>query len=112
MSIRPKKSLGQHFLKDDNIITKIADAVPAEATERVIEIGAGTGALTEALLERGDDIVAGELDERAVALLNEKLGDLRVHHESVLDSDWEQHYACKSNTQVVVNPLYYKHYLT
>src|SRR5699024_5432686 len=107
MSIRPKKSLGQHFLKDDNIITKIADAVPAEATERVIEIGAGTGALTEALLERFDDIIAVELDERAVALLNEKFGDLSVHHQNVLDIDWRQLSAGKPNTHVVGNLPYY-----
>jgi len=107
MSIKPKKSLGQHFLKDDNIITKIAEAVPMEAAERVIEIGAGTGALTEALLERFDDVVAVELDERAVALLNEKFGDLRVYHQNVLDIDWRQLSAGKPNTYVVGNLPYY-----
>ncbi|NIT59097.1 MAG: ribosomal RNA small subunit methyltransferase A, partial [Aliifodinibius sp.] len=44
MSIRPKKSLGQHFLTDENIINKIAEAIPAKAGDRVIEIGPGTGA--------------------------------------------------------------------
>lgn len=107
MSIRPKKSLGQHFLTDPNIIDKIADAVPATPGDRVIEIGPGTGALTEALLERFDDLLAVELDERAIALLNEKFDGLTIHHENVLDVDWKQLSIGKEHTHVVGNLPYY-----
>ncbi|MGE5424750.1 MAG: 16S rRNA (adenine(1518)-N(6)/adenine(1519)-N(6))-dimethyltransferase RsmA [Syntrophothermus sp.] len=48
--VRPKKHLGQHFLKDENIARKIIDCLPPETT-RVVEVGAGTGVLTKYLLE-------------------------------------------------------------
>lgn len=107
MSIRPKKSLGQHFLTDENIIEKIADAVAAQNGERVIEIGAGTGALTEVLLEKYDDVVAVELDQRAVEVLQNKFEGLEIHHENVLDVEWENLSAGKDKTHVVGNLPYY-----
>lgn len=107
MSIRPKKSLGQHFLTDDNIIAKIADAISAEKGERVIEIGPGTGALTGALLERFTDVVAVELDQRAIELLEQKFENLEIHHQNVLDIDWNKLSVGKENTHVVGNLPYY-----
>ncbi|WP_372634914.1 16S rRNA (adenine(1518)-N(6)/adenine(1519)-N(6))-dimethyltransferase RsmA [Fodinibius sp.] len=107
MSIRPKKSLGQHFLTDENIIEKIADAIPAEAGERVIEIGPGTGALTGALVRRFDDLLAVELDERAIELLHRKFEGLEIRHANVLDVDWGELSAGKSKTHVVGNLPYY-----
>ena len=107
MSIRPKKSLGQHFLTDDNIIAKIAEAIPAKEGERVIEIGPGTGALTEALVDQFKDIVAVELDERAIEVLEEKFEGLDIHHENVLDVNWEDLSIGKEKTHVVGNLPYY-----
>lgn len=107
MSIRPKKSLGQHFLTDDNIIEKIADAVPAKEGDRIVEIGPGTGALTEALVERYEDVVAVELDQRAIEVLEEKFEDLEIHHENVLEADWEKYSIGKEKTHVVGNLPYY-----
>ena len=107
MSIKPKKSLGQHFLTDDNIIEKIADAVPANEGERVIEIGPGTGALTGALLERFEDVVAVELDQRAIEVLEHKFSKLEIHHENVLEVDWEALSVGKERTHVVGNLPYY-----
>ncbi|MEL7832536.1 16S rRNA (adenine(1518)-N(6)/adenine(1519)-N(6))-dimethyltransferase RsmA [Fodinibius sp. Rm-B-1B1-1] len=107
MSIRPKKSLGQHFLTDENIIQKIADAIPADEGERVIEIGPGTGALTGALLDRFEDLVAVELDQRAIEVLEQKFDDLEIHHENVLDVNWEELSIGKEKTHVVGNLPYY-----
>lgn len=107
MSIQPKKSLGQHFLTDKNIIDKIAEAIPAKPGERVIEIGPGTGALTEALLHRFDDLLAVELDDRAIALLNKKFDGLTIHHKNVLDIDWKELSKGKEHTHVVGNLPYY-----
>ena len=107
MGIRPKKSLGQHFLTDDNIIQKIADAIPAEEGHRVIEIGPGTGALTEALVDRYEDLLAVELDERAIEVLEHKFDDLKIHHNNVLEVDWEQLSIGKEKTHVVGNLPYY-----
>src|SRR5690606_14958910 len=88
MSVRPKKSLGQHFLRDPNTIRKIAAAVGAPAGAPVVEIGPGTGALTEELLRHHPDLTAVEVDERAVAHLREALPGLDVRHQDVLDADW------------------------
>ncbi|MDX1586376.1 MAG: 16S rRNA (adenine(1518)-N(6)/adenine(1519)-N(6))-dimethyltransferase RsmA [Balneolaceae bacterium] len=105
--IRPKKSLGQHFLTDPNIIEKIASSIPAEKGHRVIEIGPGTGALTEALLDRFEDVHAVELDQRAIEVLKEKYPELPVHHSDVLDVKWEELSIGKEKTHVVGNLPYY-----
>lgn len=107
MSIRPKKSLGQHFLTDQNIIEKIASSVMAEDGHRVIEIGPGTGALTEALLDRFVDVHAVELDQRAIKVLEEKYPQLPVHHQDVLKVDWSELSIGKKKTHVVGNLPYY-----
>ena len=88
MSVRPKKSLGQHFLHDPNTIRKIAAAVQAPPEAPVVEIGPGTGALTEELLRHYPDLTAIEVDERAVEHLHETLPALDVRHRDVLEVDW------------------------
>jgi 16S rRNA (adenine1518-N6/adenine1519-N6)-dimethyltransferase len=88
MPVRPKKSLGQHFLRDPNTIRKIAAAVEAPADAPVVEIGPGTGALTEELLRHYADLTAVEVDERAVEHLRDAFPGLDVRHRDVLDVDW------------------------
>ena len=88
MSVRPKKSLGQHFLRDPNTIRKIAAAVGAPEGAPVVEIGPGTGALTEELLRLYPDLTAVEVDERAVEHLRDALPGLDVRHHDVLETDW------------------------
>lgn len=105
--IRPKKSLGQHFLNDQNIIAKIAESIPAGEGDRVIEIGPGTGALTEVLLQDFDDVHAVELDQRAIEVLKEKYPKLPVYHLDVLKVDWNVLAIGKEKTHVVGNLPYY-----
>lgn len=107
MSLKPKKSLGQHFLTDENIIQKIADAIPAHSGHRVVEIGPGTGALTGELIKRFDDLLVVELDQRAIEVLEHKFEDLEIRHENVLDVDWEAVSIGKGKTHVVGNLPYY-----
>jgi 16S rRNA (adenine1518-N6/adenine1519-N6)-dimethyltransferase len=65
-----KKSLGQHFLKDENICRKIFSALEAQPFTRLLEVGPGGGALTKYLLEmKGIDFKAVELDEEKVNYL-------------------------------------------
>jgi 16S rRNA (adenine1518-N6/adenine1519-N6)-dimethyltransferase len=59
---RPRKRLGQHFLADERVLGRIADAVGATPADTVVEIGAGRGALTAILAERAGRVVAVELD--------------------------------------------------
>lgn len=107
MSIRPKKSLGQHFLTDQNIIRKIVDAIPAGLDHQVVEIGPGTGALTEFLLQRFDNLEVVELDDRAVELLEKKFPELKIHHQDVLKIDWKELAIGAEYTHVVGNLPYY-----
>ena len=67
-----RKSLGQHFLNDRRILTRIADALELEGSETVIEIGPGRGALTELLLTRARQVIAIEYDRALAAVLRER----------------------------------------
>ena len=69
---RPKRRrLGQNFLRDPNTARLIVDALDAPAGARVVEIGPGTGALTEHLIDRHPGLTVLEVDERAVAVLDD-----------------------------------------
>jgi 16S rRNA (adenine1518-N6/adenine1519-N6)-dimethyltransferase len=67
--------LSQHFLHDRNIARRIAEAIPAPAGSRVVEIGPGHGALTEPLLARGFRVLAVELDRVMAEELRRRWGD-------------------------------------
>jgi 16S rRNA (adenine1518-N6/adenine1519-N6)-dimethyltransferase len=71
--LRPRHALGQNFLIDKNLIIKLVEAAELGPGELVLEVGPGTGALTEALLERGVGVVACELDRHLAELLRERL---------------------------------------
>ena len=62
MKHRPKKSLGQHFLTDKNMIAKILRAIDAKPEEKLLEIGPGEGALTNILIQSGCALTSLELD--------------------------------------------------
>ena len=68
--VRPKKHLGQHFLKDENIARKIADTLSLEGYDQVLEIGPGMGVLTKYLLEKPVDVYAMDLDSESIVYLN------------------------------------------
>ena len=70
-----KKSFGQNFLIDTSAVKKIVEAAEIQKWETVLEIGPGTGLLTEALVAAGAKIVAIELDHDLIAPLTEKFGD-------------------------------------
>lgn len=70
--LSPKKALGQNFLIDHNLIKKLVDASGVGPGSVVLEVGPGTGTLTEELLARGCRVVAGELDDELAELLRER----------------------------------------
>lgn len=72
--IRPLKQFGQNYLKDKNILINIAEEISPKQGDNIIEIGPGTGALTDELLKRIDHIKAAEIDTRVAAPLKEKYG--------------------------------------
>lgn len=97
--MQAKKSLGQHFLTDPNIIRKIADSVSPKPGGRIIEIGPGTGAVTDVLLQRYPQLEVIEVDPRAVNLLREKHPQLTIHHTDILKVDWRQGLAASASAE-------------
>ncbi|KAA0215389.1 MAG: ribosomal RNA small subunit methyltransferase A [Leptolyngbya sp. PLA3] len=71
--LSPKKSLGQNFLIDHNLIRRLVDAAEVRQDSLVLEVGPGTGTLTEELLDRGCRVVACELDDHLCDLLLDRL---------------------------------------
>ena len=85
-----KKSFGQNFLTDTNILQKIVDTAEIDKNVNIIEIGPGIGALTEFLAENAAEVVAFEIDERLVPILEDTLRDhdnIKVINEDVLKAD-------------------------
>lgn len=74
--LRPKRSLGQNFLIDHNLIRKLVDAANLRAGELVLEVGPGTGTMTEELLSRGVEVIACELDDALAAMNRERIPEL------------------------------------
>ena len=71
--IQLKKSLGQNFLVDQNIIDKIIASADLTSDDHVIEIGPGIGSLTQRLAEEAKKVWAIELDERFIKILEDNL---------------------------------------
>ena len=69
MEIKAKKSLGQNFLKDENILKIICESVTTNNKDLIIEIGPGTGALTKYLVNKNSKLVCYEIDTRMKDIL-------------------------------------------
>ena len=85
-----KKSFGKNFLTETNILQKIVDTAEIDKNVNVIEIGPGIGALTEFLAENAAEVMAFEIDERLVPILEDTLRDhdnIKVINEDVLKAD-------------------------
>lgn len=83
-----KKSLGQNFLRDRSFLTPILHAAQLSPADKVLEIGPGKGALTEALAEQTDCLVAVELDERLIEPLRQHFAPqphVHVIHADILE---------------------------
>ena len=75
--VKPKKSLGQHFLTDLSIAEAIADTLASYKGMPVLEVGPGMGVLTRFLLDKGHDLTVVELDPESVEYLQEHFPELR-----------------------------------
>jgi 16S rRNA (adenine1518-N6/adenine1519-N6)-dimethyltransferase len=87
---RAKRRLGQHFLADPRILARIADALEAGPTDRVLEIGPGPGGLTGALLERAGQVIAIEKDRDLIPSLRERFPQVRLVEGDALHLDWHE----------------------
>lgn len=84
---RPKKSLGQHFLKDQHVIEQIIEKADFGQTDNVLEIGPGFGALTIPLARLVNRVVAVEKDSQVIEMLREKLNTSNISNVSLLNND-------------------------
>jgi 16S rRNA (adenine1518-N6/adenine1519-N6)-dimethyltransferase len=94
--LTPRKRLGQNFLHDRSFLKRMLDAAEVGHRDEVLEIGAGTGVLTDSLLERARRVVAVELDDSLVDLLRSRLGsapNLELWHGNALDFDPGAHFS-------------------
>ncbi|ARD76101.1 16S rRNA (adenine(1518)-N(6)/adenine(1519)-N(6))-dimethyltransferase RsmA [Staphylococcus xylosus] len=109
-----KKSLGQNFLIDVNIIHNIIEASDIDADTGVIEIGPGMGSLTEQLAKNAKEVVAFEIDQRLIPVLKDTMGpydNVTVINEDILKADIAhyvaEHFSKCKKIMVVANLPYY-----
>lgn len=109
-----KKSLGQNFLMEPQILQDMLTAAAVDKTTDVIEIGPGIGALTEFLAEYGRRVLTYELDQRLLAVLETELAtypNVTVKHQDILTAnvtaDIQAHFPDSERLAVVANLPYY-----
>ena len=96
--VKPKKHLGQHFLKDKNIAHKIAQTLQTNQYDFVLEIGPGMGVMTKFLLqEQNKPVYVVEIDPESVQYLNKHFPDLKNHiiNEDFLKINLFEHFLGK-----------------
>ena len=91
--LRPSRALGQNFLVDPNTAERIVRLAGVGPGDRVVEIGAGLGSLTNALAAAGADVTAVEVDRRLVEVLREEVAatGVRVVEGDATRLDWSSH---------------------
>jgi 16S rRNA (adenine1518-N6/adenine1519-N6)-dimethyltransferase len=105
----PRKRLGQHFLHDPAVITKIVDAIAPLPGDCLVEIGSGRGALTRPLIERLDVLHVVEIDERlgdALERASASPGKLRLYRADALKFDFGSLVSEPDSLRVVGNLPY------
>jgi 16S rRNA (adenine1518-N6/adenine1519-N6)-dimethyltransferase len=109
-----KKSLGQNFLIDPNILRNIVSHADLTENTGVIEIGPGIGALTEHLARNAGKVVAFEIDGRLLPVLEDTLSpynNVTIIHQDILEADliqvMSEHFADYDHVVVVANLPYY-----
>lgn len=107
---RPKKSLGQNFLKDENIARKIVDSMELSQDDCVLEIGPGTGVLTKYLVEQAGSLTAVEIDNTLAPQLQDKFSGFpgfQLIHQDVLKSSFSEILGSTKNWRAVANLPYH-----
>jgi 16S rRNA (adenine1518-N6/adenine1519-N6)-dimethyltransferase len=121
--VRAKKSLGQHFLKDEKIASSIVERfLETNVSKSVLEVGPGMGVLTKYLArEKELNFYAIELDERMISYLQVEFPSLgkNLFHESILDFDFDKvegstvaiigNFPYNISSQILFKMLEYKH---
>lgn len=109
-----KKSLGQNFIIDTNILRNIVQTASVDEHTTVIEVGPGIGALTEQIAKEAKEVFAFEIDDRLLSVLDDTLSpydNVTVFHQDILEVDFEQfkaeYLSDTSRLVVIANLPYY-----
>jgi 16S rRNA (adenine1518-N6/adenine1519-N6)-dimethyltransferase len=108
--LKAKKRLGQNFLVDETIRDRIIESAEISAADTVVEVGPGTGVLTEKLAASAGRVVAVELDESLAARLMRKLAgsqNVEIIHDNILDVELKGLLGDSVRYKVVANIPYY-----
>lgn len=115
--VRPKYQLGQNFLSDPDALDQVVAAADLHGTETVVEVGAGTGLLTNRLKDVAAQVVAIELDRELVPELTERFaGDqnVTVQHGDILETDpggFPDRYVVVANVPYYITSKIIRHFL-
>jgi 16S rRNA (adenine1518-N6/adenine1519-N6)-dimethyltransferase len=107
---RARKTLGQNFLVDENVLRKLAEVIDPKPEDVFIEIGPGLGALTKHIVPSGCDYTGIEIDQRFVPLLHEQFSafaNCRVIHQDFRETDLQQIAAGKQRKLRVIGNIPY-----
>lgn len=108
-SIFAKKNFGQNFLIDDNILSSIVERANVTQGDIVIEIGPGLGNLTHYILEQKAKVIAFEIDNDMIDILNDRFSNnanLQIENKDILKVDLEE-YIKDRNVKIIANLPYY-----
>ena len=112
--LQPKKSLGQNFLRDENVLQKIIQAANLKTDDLVLEIGPGEGALTEELAKKSGQVVAVEIDKNLSDNLQKKFHDkknIKIINADILKTNLSELFSAYKiqpiNYKLVANIPYY-----
>lgn len=112
--LKAKKSLGQNFLKDESVLRRIIESANLSPEDTVVEIGPGQGALTGLLAEKCKKVIAIELDDRLIPVLQTKFADndnVEIIHDDILKINLpelvESEKLKSANYKVIANIPYY-----
>ena len=118
-SLKPKKGLGQNFLFDENILARIVETAVLHPTDYVLEIGPGLGSLTHLLAQQAAQVVAVELDDRLLPILQGQLAlydNVRLIHGDILKQQpadlFQQPYKVVANVPYYITGAILRHLLT
>ena len=109
------KSLGQNFLINDNVVQEIVDSADVNTEDLIIEIGPGLGNLTELLLNRAGKVIAVELDDRMIQILNDRFfmfNNFEIINKDILKVDLKELISANKvngikSVKIVANLPYY-----
>ncbi len=118
-NLQPKKSLGQNFLFDENVLARIVETAVLTPTDLVLEIGPGLGALTKLLAENVKYVTAVELDDRYLPILRQELAsyhNITIVHGDILEQNpnalFDESYKVVANVPYYITGAILRHLLT